>query len=45
MFSRVGLVEALDLRNGNLTLRSRKRMTLGTRTQVRVQLPPAPAKW
>ncbi|MBN9414249.1 MAG: PilZ domain-containing protein [Candidatus Eremiobacteraeota bacterium] len=44
MFSRVGLVEALDLRNGNLTLRSRKRMTLGTRTQVRVQLPPGTGK-
>lgn len=44
MFSRVGLVEALDLRNGNLTLRSRKRMALGTRTQVRVQLPPGTGK-
>lgn len=44
MFSRVGLVEALDLRNGNLTLRSRKRLTLGTRTQVRVQLPPGTGK-
>ena len=44
MFSRVGLVEALDLRNGNLTLRSRKRMTIGTRTQVRVQLPPGTGK-
>jgi hypothetical protein len=44
MFSRVGLVEALDLRNGNLTLRSRKRMTLGTRTQVKVQLPPGTGK-
>ena len=44
MFSRVGLVEALDLRNGNLTLRSRKRLTLGSRTQVRVQLPPGTGK-
>lgn len=44
MFSRFGLVEALDLRNGNLTLRSRKRMSIGTRTQVRVQLPPGTGK-
>ena len=44
MFSRVGLVEALDLRNGHLTLRSRKRLALGTRTQVRVQLPPGTGK-
>ena len=44
MFSRIGLVEALDLRNGNLTLRSRKRMAIGTRTQVRVQLPPGTGK-
>ena len=44
MFSRIGLVEALDLRNGNLTLRSRQRMTIGTRTQVRVQLPPGTGK-
>lgn len=44
MFSRVGLVEALDLRNGNLTLRSRKRMSPGTRTQVKVQLPPGTGK-
>ncbi len=44
MFSRVGLVEALDLRNGSLTLRSRQRLKMGTRTQVRVQLPPGTGK-
>lgn len=44
MFSRIGLVEALDLRNGSLTLRSRRRLTVGTRTQVRVQLPPGTGK-
>ncbi|MBS2035588.1 PilZ domain-containing protein [bacterium] len=44
MFSRIGLVEALDLRNGNLTLRSRQRLAPGTRTKVRVQLPPGTGK-
>jgi len=44
VFSRVGLVEALDLRNGKLTLRSRKQLALGSRTQVRVQLPPGTGK-
>ncbi|MFN8608009.1 MAG: PilZ domain-containing protein [Vulcanimicrobiota bacterium] len=44
MFARIGLVEALDLRNGTLTLRSRQRLAPGSRTQVRVQLPPGTGK-
>ncbi len=44
MFSMIGLVEALDLRQGTLTLRSRKNYPLGTQTKVRVQVPPGSGK-
>lgn len=44
MFTRIGLVEALDLRNGTLTLRSHQILKTGQETKVRVQVPPGTGK-
>lgn len=44
MFAQAGIVEALDLRNNQLTLRTSRAFQVGERTKVRVQLPPGTGK-